>query len=92
MFDAASHPYLVPADNSFRYDQASTKPPKSGPSKKLCEKRLQRFIKNLDEGQRRLYAHAYEQMEHNMALLRPGMTRLNERIRDSIYFERRKAT
>ena len=57
MFDAASHPYLVPADNSFRYDKASTQPPKSGPSKKLCEKRLQRFIKNLDEGQRRLYAH-----------------------------------
>jgi PPK2 family polyphosphate:nucleotide phosphotransferase len=57
MFDAASHPYLVPADNSFRYDQASTQPPKSGPSKKLCEKRLQRFIKNLDALQRRLYAH-----------------------------------
>jgi len=57
MFDVASHPYLVPADNSFRYDHASTKPPKSAPSKKLCEKRLQRFIKNLDEVQRRLYAH-----------------------------------
>ena len=57
MFDAASHPYLVPADNSFRYDQASTQPPKSAPSKKLCEKRLQGFIKNLDEMQRRFYAH-----------------------------------
>ncbi len=57
MFDAAPHPYLVPTDNSFRYDQASTKPPKSAPSKKFCEKRLQGFIKNLDEVQRRLYAH-----------------------------------
>ncbi len=26
------------------------------------------------DAQRRLYSHAYEQMEHNMALLRPGMT------------------
>ena len=26
------------------------------------------------DAQRRLYAHAYEQMAHNMALLRPGMT------------------
>ena len=57
MFDAASHPYFVPADHSFRYDQASTQPPKSAPSKKLCEKRLQGFIKNLDEMQRRFYAH-----------------------------------
>jgi len=57
MFDAISHPYLVPEDNSFRYAQVSTKPPKSGPSKKLCEKRLQKFIIDLDELQRRLYAH-----------------------------------
>ena len=57
MFHAISHPYLVLADDFFRYDQASTKPPKSAPSKKLCEKRLQKFIENLDELQRRLYAH-----------------------------------
>jgi PPK2 family polyphosphate:nucleotide phosphotransferase len=57
MFDAISHPYLVPADNSFRYAQASTQPPKSAPSKKSCEKRLQKFIIDLDELQRRLYAH-----------------------------------
>ena len=57
MFDAISHPYLVPADNSFRYDRTSTQPPKSAPSKKLCEKRLQEFIIDLDELQRRLYAH-----------------------------------
>ena len=57
MFDAISHPYLVPEDNSFRYDQATTKPPKSAPNKKNCEKRLQGFIKNLDTLQRRLYAH-----------------------------------
>ena len=57
MFHAISHPYLVLADDFFRYDQASTKPPKSAPSKKLCEKRLQKFTENLDELQRRLYAH-----------------------------------
>ena len=57
MFHAISHPYLVLADDFFRYDQASTKPPKSAPGKKLCEKRLQKFIENLDELQRRLYAH-----------------------------------
>jgi len=57
MFNAISHPYLVPEDNSFRYAQASTQPPKSAPSKKSCEKRLQKFIIDLDELQRRLYAH-----------------------------------
>lgn len=57
MFDAISHPYLVPEDNSFRYAQASTQPPKSASSKKSCEKRLQKFIIDLDELQRRLYAH-----------------------------------
>jgi PPK2 family polyphosphate:nucleotide phosphotransferase len=57
MFDAIFHPYLVPEDNSFRYAQASTQPPKSASSKKSCEKRLQKFIIDLDELQRRLYAH-----------------------------------
>ena len=57
MFEAISHPYLVPANNSFRYARASTQPPKSAPNKKLCGKRLQKFTKDLDELQRRLYAH-----------------------------------
>jgi len=57
MFDAIPHPYLSPVDQSFRSDQASTRPPKSAPSKKVCEKRLQKSIKHLDELQRRLYAH-----------------------------------
>jgi PPK2 family polyphosphate:nucleotide phosphotransferase len=57
MFNAISHPYLVPEDNSFRYAQASTQHPKSAPSKKSCEKRLQKLIIDLDELQRRLYAH-----------------------------------
>ena len=57
MFDTVSHPYLVPTDNSFRAELASTHPPKSAPSKKLCEKRLKKSVKQLDELQRRLYAH-----------------------------------
>ncbi len=57
MFDAIPHPYLVPTDNSFRSDGAHTQPPKSAPGKKLCENRLQKFIKRLGDLQRRLYAH-----------------------------------
>ena len=57
MFNAIPHPYLVPADKSFRSDRAPTNPPKSAPSKKLCEKRLQKSIRKLDELQRRLYAY-----------------------------------
>lgn len=57
MFDPISHPYLVPADNSFRYNRASTQPPKSAPSKKIYEKRFRKCIKNFDEWQRRFYAH-----------------------------------
>ena len=57
MFDAARHSYLVPSDHSFRVDLASTHPAKSAPNKKLCEKRLKKSIKQLDELQRTLYAH-----------------------------------
>lgn len=57
MFDAIPHPYLVPEDNYFASDRAPTQPPKSAPSQKVCEKRLQASIKKLDELQRRLYAH-----------------------------------
>ncbi len=57
MLDAIPHPYLVAADHSFRSAVAPTRPPKSAPNKKVCEKRLQASIKNLDELQRRLYAH-----------------------------------
>ncbi len=57
MFDAIPHPYLVPADRSFCSEHAATQPPKSAPGKKLCEKRLKKSIKALDDLQRRLYAH-----------------------------------
>lgn len=57
MFNALSHPYLVLPDHSFRHAQASTQPPKSAPSKKTCEKRLEKYIEHCDELQRRLYAH-----------------------------------
>ena len=57
MFEVLPHPYLVPADNSFRADLAPTDPPNPVPTKKLCEKRLKKSVKHLDELQRRLYAH-----------------------------------
>jgi PPK2 family polyphosphate:nucleotide phosphotransferase len=57
MFGAIPHPYLVPADHSFRTAVAPTRPPKSALSHKGCEKRLQSSIKDLDELQRQLYAH-----------------------------------
>lgn len=57
MFEALPHPYLVPTDNSFRANLAPNDPPKSAPTKKLCEKRLKKSVKNLDELQRKLYAH-----------------------------------
>lgn len=57
MLNAIPHPYLIPADESFCSERAPTRPPKSAPSKKLCEKRLQKSIKIFDELQRRLYAH-----------------------------------
>jgi len=57
MFEAFPHPYLVLPDQTFRSDQAPTQPPQSAPDKKLCEKRLEAYIKQLDDLQRRLYAH-----------------------------------
>ncbi|MEX2490453.1 MAG: hypothetical protein WD425_01690 [Nitrospirales bacterium] len=57
MFGAIPHPYLVSADDSFRTAAAPTRPPKSAPSQKGCEKRLQASIKDLDEFQRQRYAH-----------------------------------
>lgn len=57
MFSTISYPYLVTINHSFRSADAPTQPPKSAPSQKVCEKRLQAAIKNLDELQRRLYAH-----------------------------------
>ncbi len=57
MFQALPHPYVVPSDHSFRVNLAPTHPPKPVPTKKVCEKRLKKSVKNLDELQRRLYAH-----------------------------------
>ncbi len=57
MFEAIPNPYLVHTDHSFQYKQAPTQPPKSAPGKKSCEKRLQKYIAQVDELQRQLYAH-----------------------------------
>jgi PPK2 family polyphosphate:nucleotide phosphotransferase len=56
MFEARSHPYLVPYDGSFRYAEAPTKPPSDGPDKGECKRRLCKQVGELDGLQKVLYA------------------------------------
>ena len=57
MFKAVGSPYLAPYDGCFRYAQAPTSPPDKAPGKKKSEKQLEKLIEELDDIQRRLYAH-----------------------------------
>jgi len=57
MLKAVESPYLAPFDGSFRNAQAPTSPPAKAPEKKKCEKQLEELIGELDEIQRKLYAH-----------------------------------
>ncbi len=56
MFEARSHPYLVPYDGSFRYAEAPTKPPSDAPDKGACKRRLRKQVGELDGLQKVLYA------------------------------------
>ena len=56
MFKAAHSPYLVPYDGSFVRSKASTSPPASAPSKKVCKDKLALYTDELSDLQRRLYA------------------------------------
>jgi PPK2 family polyphosphate:nucleotide phosphotransferase len=56
VFEATSHPYLVPFDGSFRVAEAPTTPPGDAPGKKTLKKRLEDSVDQLDDLQRQLYA------------------------------------
>lgn len=57
MLEALPHPLLVPDDGNFKVKDAATAPPKSAPDKKDLKKRLDELTEELDELQRRFYAH-----------------------------------
>lgn len=50
-------PWLVPIDGSFNRTDFLTTPPDDAPDDKACRKRLKKEVKQIDELQRRLYAH-----------------------------------
>lgn len=50
-------PWLVPTDGSFNRADFLTAPPADAPDDKACRKRLKKEVKQIDELQRRLYAH-----------------------------------
>lgn len=56
MLEAASHPYLVPYDGSFRIAKVTTRPPVGAPDKKKAKKRLAEATEQLSDLQRTLYA------------------------------------
>ncbi|MEN8171838.1 MAG: PPK2 family polyphosphate kinase [Chloroflexota bacterium] len=57
MFKAVENPYLVPFDDSFKIDSASTSPPTDAPDKKKCKKLLESYVDELSDLQKVLYAH-----------------------------------
>ena len=56
MFRAEPHPFLVPADQTFRVAAAPTAPPPDTPDKKSLRKRLEKLRDKLDDLQHLLYA------------------------------------
>ena len=57
MFDAVKSPFLVPFDGTFSISDAPTSPPDDVYSKKKLKAALEETVDQLDELQRRLYAH-----------------------------------
>jgi len=57
VFEAVDSPYLVPFDGRFRVAEAPTTPPGDTPGKKTLKDRLETTVEELDELQRKLYAH-----------------------------------
>lgn len=56
-FEALEHPLRVPFDGGFRVAEAATRPPKKAPDKDDLKDRLKDLTDELDELQRRFYAH-----------------------------------
>ncbi len=57
-------PYLVPFDGEFHVQSADTRPPDAAPQRKECKKQLNKFVDQLDDLQRIMYAH-----DHHSILL-----------------------
>ena len=57
MHQAVPSPYLVPFDGSFRVGRGERILPKGSLSKNECTERLLKFVNELDDLQRKLYAH-----------------------------------
>lgn len=57
MLEAEPHPHLVPFDGRFRIAKVSTRAPKGSGSKKTLKQRLLTQTEELDQLQRRFYAH-----------------------------------
>ena len=57
MFDAVRSPFLVPFDGTFSISEAPTSPPDDVHGKKKLKAALEKTVDQLDELQRRLYAH-----------------------------------
>ena len=56
MIEAVASPYLVSHDGTFRVEKAATAPPEGSPGKKKCKTRLAKFIDDISDLQRILYA------------------------------------
>lgn len=57
MLSLENNPHLAPFDGSFRSADWPTKPPSGGPGKKALKSELKGLANELDELQRKLYAH-----------------------------------
>ncbi|ANM31537.1 phosphate:nucleotide phosphotransferase [Acidobacteria bacterium Mor1] len=57
MRDALKHDYLVPFDDDFKIDRWPNEPPDGTPGKKKLKEELAEVQEELDDLQRRLYAH-----------------------------------
>ena len=57
IFETEPHPLLVPFSEDFRIDDAPRRPPGRIPGDKALKRRLEELAEELDELQRRFYAH-----------------------------------
>ena len=57
MLSLENHPHLAPFDASFKVGDWPTAPPSDHPGKKVLKRELRDLANELDELQRKLYAH-----------------------------------
>ncbi len=69
MYKVVDSPYLAPFDSSFKHASMPTAPPQEAPRKGKARERLKEQIDELDELQRKLYAHDH----HSLLLIFQAM-------------------